>query len=180
MRESVARAFIEMSTAYAKDTAHVRKQFETSAEQSQHLTTFAQKDIPTHGRPTQTVAAATTAASPRPFLNVCYDTLRKYNLHGASWRPSLSNRLEAAPHAQVALTRSVRDAYTMRILRRQIRTRSPAMVSNAVLLKALPREISYQAHRAQRPSASVVGFLKSRMTKFVVPNPLAYSQCRRA
>jgi hypothetical protein len=103
------------------------------------------------------------------FLNVCYDTLRKYNLHGASWRPSLSNRLEAAPHAQVALTRSVRDAYTMRILRRQIRTRSPAMVSNAVLLKALPREISYQAHKGQRPSASVVGFLKSRMTKFVVP-----------
>ena len=46
---------------------------------------------------------------------------------------------------------------------------SPAMVSNAVLLKALPREISYQAHRAKRPSASVVGFLKSRMTKFVVP-----------
>ena len=43
MRDSVARAFIEMSTAYAKDTAHVRKQFETSAEQSQHLTTFAQK-----------------------------------------------------------------------------------------------------------------------------------------
>jgi hypothetical protein len=43
------------------------------------------------------------------------------------------------------------------------------MVSNAVLLKALPREISYQAHNAQRPSASVVGFLKSRMTKFVVP-----------
>ena len=67
MRESVAREFIEMSTAYAKDTAHVRKQFETSAEQSQHLTTLAQKDIPMHGRPTQTVAAATTAASPRPF-----------------------------------------------------------------------------------------------------------------
>jgi uncharacterized protein YgiM (DUF1202 family) len=67
MRENVVREFIEMSTAYAKDTAHVRKQFETSAEQSQHLTTFAQKDIPTHGRPTQTVAAATTAASPRPF-----------------------------------------------------------------------------------------------------------------
>src|ERR1700731_3337336 len=37
------------------------------------------------------------------------------------------------------------------------------------LLKALPREISYQAHKGQRPSASVVGFLKSRMTKFVVP-----------
>ena len=35
--------FIEMSTAYAKDTAHVRKQFETSAEQTQHLTTLAQK-----------------------------------------------------------------------------------------------------------------------------------------
>ena len=52
MREGVAREFIEMSTAYAKDTARVRKQFETSAEQSQHLTTFAQKDIPTHGRPT--------------------------------------------------------------------------------------------------------------------------------
>src|ERR1700730_17619436 len=49
MRESVAREFIEMSTAYAKDTAHVRKQFETSADQSQHLTTFAQKDIPTPG-----------------------------------------------------------------------------------------------------------------------------------
>jgi len=43
MRESVAREFIEMSTAYAKDTAHVRKQFETSAEQSQPLTTLAQK-----------------------------------------------------------------------------------------------------------------------------------------
>jgi hypothetical protein len=43
MRESVAREFIEMSTAYAKDTAHVRKQFETSAEQTQHLTTLAQK-----------------------------------------------------------------------------------------------------------------------------------------
>ena len=43
MRESVAREFIEMSTAYAKDTAHVRKQFETSAEQTQHLTALAQK-----------------------------------------------------------------------------------------------------------------------------------------
>jgi hypothetical protein len=29
MRENVVREFIEMSTAYAKDTAHVRKQFET-------------------------------------------------------------------------------------------------------------------------------------------------------
>jgi hypothetical protein len=37
MRESVAREFIEMSTGYAKDTAHVRKQFETSAEQSQRV-----------------------------------------------------------------------------------------------------------------------------------------------
>jgi hypothetical protein len=95
---------------------------------------------------------------------------------GPPWRPTLSNRLEAAPYAQVALTRSVRDAYTMRILRRQIRTRSPAMVSNAVLLKALPREISYQAHKGQRPSASVVGFLKSRMMKIRCPNPLAYSR----
>jgi hypothetical protein len=43
MRESVAREFIEMSTAYAKDTAHVRKQFETAAGQTQHLTTLAQK-----------------------------------------------------------------------------------------------------------------------------------------
>ena len=43
MRESVAREFIEMSTAYAKDTAQVRKQFETSAGQTQHLTTLAQK-----------------------------------------------------------------------------------------------------------------------------------------
>jgi hypothetical protein len=30
-------------TAYAKDTAHMRKQFETPAEQTQHLTTLAQK-----------------------------------------------------------------------------------------------------------------------------------------
>jgi hypothetical protein len=37
MRENVVREFIEMSTAYAKDTVHVRKQFETSAEQTQHL-----------------------------------------------------------------------------------------------------------------------------------------------
>src|ERR1700730_7183584 len=169
MRESVAREFIEMSTAYAKDTAHVRKQFETSAEQSQHLTTFAQKHIPTHGRPTQTVAAATTAASPRPFSTFVMIHCENIICMGPPWRPTLSNRLEAAPYAQVALTRSFRDAYTMRILRRQIRTRSPAMVSNAVLLKALPREISYQAHKGQRPSASVVGFLKSRMTKFVVP-----------
>jgi hypothetical protein len=43
MRESVAREFIEMSTAYAKHTAHVRKQFETSAGQTQHHTTLAQK-----------------------------------------------------------------------------------------------------------------------------------------
>ena len=43
MRANVVREFIEMSTAYAKDTAHVRKQFETSAEQTQHLTTLAQK-----------------------------------------------------------------------------------------------------------------------------------------
>jgi len=43
MRENVVREFIEMSTVYAKDTAHVRKQFETSAEQTQHLTTLAQK-----------------------------------------------------------------------------------------------------------------------------------------
>ena len=43
MRESVAREFIEMGAAYAKDTAHVRKQFETSAEQSQHLTTLPKK-----------------------------------------------------------------------------------------------------------------------------------------
>src|SRR3984893_12720346 len=169
MRESVAREFIEMSTAYAKDTAHVRKQFETSAEQSQHLTTFAQKDIPNARAANINRSSGYDRRLSPTFLNVCYDTLRKYNLHGASWRPSLSNRLEAAPHAHVALTRSVRDAYTMRILRRQIRTRSPAMVSNAVLLKALPREISYQAHKGQRPSASVVGFLKSRMTKFVVP-----------
>ena len=43
MRENVVREFIEMSTAYAKHTAHVRKQFETSAGQTQHLTTLAQK-----------------------------------------------------------------------------------------------------------------------------------------
>ena len=168
MRESVAREFIEMSTAYAKDTAHVRKQFETSAEQSQHLDLCPKRHPNARAANTNRSSGYDRRLS-QTFLNVCYDTLRKYNLHGAPWRPTLSNRLEAAPYAQVALTRSVRDAYTMRILRRQIRTRSPAMVSNAVLLKALPREISYQAHNAQRPSASVVGFLKSRMTKFVVP-----------
>jgi hypothetical protein len=43
MRENVVREFIEMSTAYAKDTAHVHKQFETSAKQTQDLTTLAQK-----------------------------------------------------------------------------------------------------------------------------------------
>jgi hypothetical protein len=43
MRENVVREFIEMSTAYAKDTAHVLKQFETSVEQTQHLTTLAKK-----------------------------------------------------------------------------------------------------------------------------------------
>jgi hypothetical protein len=43
MRERAAREFIEMSVAYAKDTSHVCKQFETSAEQTQHLTTLAQK-----------------------------------------------------------------------------------------------------------------------------------------
>jgi hypothetical protein len=35
MRERAAREFIEMSAAYAKDTSH--------AEQTQHLTTLAQK-----------------------------------------------------------------------------------------------------------------------------------------
>jgi hypothetical protein len=53
MRESVAREFIEMSTAYAKDTAHVRKQFETSAGQTQHLTTLAQKVTTETARPLQ-------------------------------------------------------------------------------------------------------------------------------
>jgi hypothetical protein len=53
MRESVAREFIEMSTAYAKDTAHVRKQFETSAEQPQHLTTLAQKETTEAAQPLQ-------------------------------------------------------------------------------------------------------------------------------
>ena len=43
MREKVMPEFIEMSTAYANDTAHVRKLFETFAEQTQHLTTLAQK-----------------------------------------------------------------------------------------------------------------------------------------
>jgi hypothetical protein len=42
MRERAARQFIEMSAAYAKDTSHVCKQFETSAEQTRHLTTLAQ------------------------------------------------------------------------------------------------------------------------------------------
>ena len=53
MRERIAREFIEMSTAYAKDTAHVRKQFETSAGQTQHLTTLAQKVTTKAGQPLQ-------------------------------------------------------------------------------------------------------------------------------
>jgi hypothetical protein len=40
-----------MSTAYAKDTAHMRKQFEASAGRIQHLTTLAQK-VTTEPRPT--------------------------------------------------------------------------------------------------------------------------------
>ena len=63
---------------------------------------------------------------------------------------------------------SANNAYTVRKLRRQIRPRSPAMVSNTILLKALPREIPHQARKRPRPSASVVGVLKSRVTKFVV------------
>jgi hypothetical protein len=59
MRESVAREFIEMGTAYAKDTAHVRKQFETSAGQPQHLTTLAQKVTTDAAQPLQ--AAVTKA-----------------------------------------------------------------------------------------------------------------------
>jgi hypothetical protein len=51
MRESVAREFIKMSTAYAKDTARERKQFETSAGQTQHLTTLAQKVTTEAARP---------------------------------------------------------------------------------------------------------------------------------
>ena len=53
MRESVAREFIEMSTAYAKHTAHVRKQFETSAGQTQHHTTLAQKVTTETAQPLQ-------------------------------------------------------------------------------------------------------------------------------
>jgi hypothetical protein len=53
MRESVAREFIEMSTAYAKDTAPVREQLETSAGQTQHLTTLAQKVTIEAARPLQ-------------------------------------------------------------------------------------------------------------------------------
>ena len=43
MRERAAREFIKMSAAYAKATSHVCKQFETSAGQTQHHTTLAQK-----------------------------------------------------------------------------------------------------------------------------------------
>jgi hypothetical protein len=43
MRENAVREFIEMSTGYANDTAHVRKRPETLAEQTQHLTTPANK-----------------------------------------------------------------------------------------------------------------------------------------
>ena len=39
---AIHKSRFDLSTAYAKDTAHVRKQFETSAEQSQYLTTLAQ------------------------------------------------------------------------------------------------------------------------------------------
>ena len=59
MRESVAREFIEMSTAYAKDTARVRKQFETSAGQTQHLTTLAQKVTTDATQPFQAEVAKT-------------------------------------------------------------------------------------------------------------------------
>ena len=53
MRENVVREFIEMSTAYAKDTAHVCKKFEPSAGQTQHLTTLAQKVTTGAGQPLQ-------------------------------------------------------------------------------------------------------------------------------
>ena len=61
MRENVVREFIEMSAAYAKDTAHVRKQFETPAEQTQHLTTLAQKLTTEAAQPLSGVVGARTA-----------------------------------------------------------------------------------------------------------------------
>jgi hypothetical protein len=67
--------------------------------------------------------------------------------------------------AKVAHTRSAHNAQTMRTLRRQVWSCSPPMVSNAVLLEALSGEISHQTHAGQRGRASVVGFLKNRMTK---------------
>ena len=61
MRENVVREFIEMSAAYAKDTAHVRKQFETPAEQTQHLTTLAPKVTTEAAQPLSGVVGARTA-----------------------------------------------------------------------------------------------------------------------
>jgi hypothetical protein len=58
MRENVVREFIEMSAAYAKDTAHVRKQFETPAEQTQHLTTLAPKVTTEAAQPLSGVVGA--------------------------------------------------------------------------------------------------------------------------
>jgi hypothetical protein len=60
MRESVAREFIAMSTVYAKDTAHVRKQFaKRSARRTQHLTTLAQKATTEAARAIQAGVAKT-------------------------------------------------------------------------------------------------------------------------
>jgi hypothetical protein len=59
VRGNVVREFVEMSTAYAKDTAHVRKQFETFAEQIQHLTTLAKKVTTEAAQPLQAGVAKT-------------------------------------------------------------------------------------------------------------------------
>jgi hypothetical protein len=56
----------------------------------------------------------------------------------------------------------VHNAYTMHTMRWQVWSHSTTMVQSAILLEKLSGEISRQAHAGQRPSATVVGFLKGR------------------
>jgi hypothetical protein len=57
-----------------------------------------------------------------------------------------------------ALLRNACHAQTMRLLWREVRPGPPALVSDAILLEALPGEIPCQGRRAKKAGAPLAGF----------------------
>ena len=103
----------------------------------------------------------TFCSNSRPFLNVCCHHCKNI-MFGTPRAGACATHIDVATlrsFSLAALLRNACHAQTMRLLRREVRLGPSALVSDTILLEALPGQIPRQGRRAKKVGAPLAGFL---------------------